>query len=102
MLIVRFNNYQSATFFTAANSAVGNVYSVCANIDSYFGLRQENEALHIHNKELLEEVANLRTQIDELKSHEALLNDSIVKYINSGYKFHTATIVSGNSNAIDN
>ena len=102
MLIVRFNNYQGATFFTAANSTVGNIYSAIANVDSYFGLQQENETLLTHNKELVEEVALLRTRIAELKSREALLTDTVVQKISSGYRFHTATIVSGNSSTANN
>ena len=102
MLIVRFNNYQGATFFTAANSTVGNIYSAIANVDNYFGLQEENEALLTHNKELVEEVALLRTRIAELKSREALLTDTVAQKIGSGYKFHTATIVSGNSSTANN
>ena len=101
MLIVRFNNYQGATFFTAANSAVGNLYATFADIDNYFGLHRENAALHAHNKELLDEIALLRTQVDELKSQEALYDDSIVKSISSGYKFHTAKVISGSNNSVD-
>ena len=101
MLIVRFNNYQGATFFTAANSAVGNLYATFADIDNYFGLHRENAALHAHNKELLDEIALLRTQVDELKSQEALSDDSIVKSISSGYKFHTAKVISGSNNSVD-
>ena len=98
MLIVQFNNYQGATFFTAANSTVGSLYAAFTDIDSYFGLREENKTLLAHNNELINEVAHLRTQIAELKSREALLNDTTVQNIGKGYKFHTATIVSGNSN----
>ena len=99
MLIVRFNNYQGATFFTAANSTVGSIYSAIANVDSYFGLQDENKALLTHNKELVKEVTSLRTQIAELKSREALLTDTVVQKIGSGYRFHTATIVSGSNSS---
>ena len=102
MLIVRFNNYQGATFFTAANSAVGGLYSAISDVDSYFGLQQENGALLAHNKELTQEVALLRTQIAELRNREALLTDTVVQNIGPGYKFHTATIVSGSSNTANN
>lgn len=102
MLIVRFNNYQGATFFTAANSVVGGLYSAISDVDGYFGLQQENEALLTHNKELTQEVAILRAQIAELKNREAMLTDTVVQNIGSGYRFHTATIVSGSSNTANN
>ncbi|MBR5335110.1 MAG: rod shape-determining protein MreC [Bacteroidaceae bacterium] len=102
MLIVRFNNYQGATFFTAANGAVGGLYSAIANVDTYFGLQDENESLLAHNRELVEENALLRNRIAELKSREALFTDSVVQQIGAGYNFHTAAIVSGNSGAGNN
>ena len=36
VLIISFNNYQSAVMFTSANNVAGNIYSVITDVDSYF------------------------------------------------------------------
>lgn len=102
MLIVHFNNYQRAAFFTATNNTVGNIYSAISDIDSYFGLRTENNSLKEHNAELLSEISKLKATMVELKNHEALLTDTIVLSFGSGYTFHTANVVNNPLNSINN
>ena len=63
VLIVCFNNYQSATMFTSANSIAGNVYSAMSDVSSYFSLKSENEVLVEHNKELTNDIEVLRTRL---------------------------------------
>lgn len=102
MLIVHFNNYQRATFFTATNSTVGEIYSAISDIDSYFGLRNENEQLKEYNAKLLSEITELKSEIMELSSHEALLTDTMVRGFGSGYTFYTANVVNNQLNSINN
>lgn len=102
MLIVHFNNYQRAAFFTATNSTVGEIYSAISDIDSYFGLRNENELLKQHNAELLGEITELKSAMRELGSREALLTDTMVRNLCSGYTFFTANVVNNSLNSINN
>lgn len=102
MLIVHFNNYQKAAVFTATNNTVGDIYSAISDIDSYFGLRTENEILKNHNAALLSEITELKSAMSELRSHEALLNDTIAHSFGSGYTFYTANVVSNPLNSINN
>ena len=60
VLIVSFNNYQSAAMFTSASSVAGNIYSATTDINSYFNLKTENQALVDLNRELVNEVESLR------------------------------------------
>ncbi|MBR2638535.1 MAG: rod shape-determining protein MreC [Bacteroidaceae bacterium] len=94
MLIVRFNNYQNAIFFTSANRVAGDVYAIFTDIDSYFGLRTENSSLLKHNRELLQEIAVLRGQLNEANNSKALLNDTTANRYKNNYNFYAANVVS--------
>ena len=56
MLLVRFNNYQSATFFTSAGSMAGSVYSMFMDANRYFHLKTENDGLLAQNVALTREL----------------------------------------------
>ena len=102
MLIVRFNNYQSASFFTATNRAAGDVYSMITNVNAYFGLKKENEELLKHNLDLTKELTELQEQLATLTAREAL--DSNVVYENNKerYLFNTARVVNNSLNSFNN
>ena len=102
VLIVRFNNYQSATFFTSAGSMAGSVYSMFMDANRYFHLKTENDGLLAQNVALTRELSQLKEQLTELHNSEALLNDSLVKSIDSGYKFLTANIINNSLNSVNN
>ena len=102
MLIVQFNYYQSATFFTSANSLAGDLFGAITDMEQYFALRTRNEELLLHNKELTSELAELRTQIAEMQQNVILNNDTIVRNYSSGFSFNTATIVNNSLNSINN
>lgn len=103
MLIVRFNNYQSAALFTSTNKFAGDIFSMISNVDEYLALRTTNEELLAHNMELNSEITELRHEIEELKNREALLSDTIYReYAESGFIFNTANIVNNSLNSINN
>ncbi|MBQ5706024.1 MAG: rod shape-determining protein MreC [Bacteroidaceae bacterium] len=102
VLIVRFNNYQSATFFTSAGSMAGSVYSMFMDANRYFHLKTENDGLLAQNVALTRELSELKEQLTELRNSETLLNDSLVKSIDSGYKFLTANIINNSLNSVNN
>ena len=102
VLLVRFNNYQSATFFTSAGSMAGSVYSMFMDANRYFHLKTENDGLLAQNVALTRELSQLKEQLTELRNSETLLNDSLVKSIDSGYKFLTANIINNSLNSVNN
>lgn len=102
MLIVRFNNYQNATFFTAANGVVGDMYGTLSEIHDYFGLRNANKVLLEHNTMLTSEVTGLRARIKELESRECLAANMPVTPDSSRFVFNTANIVNNSLNKINN
>ena len=102
VLIVRFNNYQGATFFTSAGSVAGSAYSVFMDANRYFHLKTENDGLLAQNVALTRELSELKEQLTELRNKEALTGDSLVKSIGSGYKFLTANIINNSLNSVNN
>lgn len=102
MLIVRFNNYQGATFFTSAGSMAGSVYSIFMDANRYFHLKTENDGLLAQNVALTRELTELKEQLTEMRNGEALQKDSLVQSINSGYTFLTANIINNSLNSVNN
>ena len=102
VLIVRFNNYQGATFFTSAGNVAGSVYSVFMDANRYFHLKTENDGLLAQNIALTRELTELKEQLTELRNNESLQNDSLVHSIKSGYTFLTASIINNSLNSVNN
>ena len=78
-LLIRFNSYHQSVFFSSANSAIAEVYSVAGNVTSYFGLKQINQDLLERNGYLEKEILVLKEQLRDQRSGD-LMNDSITKY----------------------
>lgn len=72
VLIVSFNNYQSAAVFTSANGIAGNIFAAITDVDSYFGLKDENEALLQHNRELIDETSRLKEELSAYRDSVAI------------------------------
>lgn len=102
VLLVRFNNYQGATFFTSAGSIAGNVYSIFMDTNRYFHLKKENDGLVAQNLALTRELSELKEQLTEYKNNEMLENSPIVEGISSGYNFLTATVINNSLNKVNN
>lgn len=102
MLIVRFNNYQSAAFFTSTNSVAGEIYNALAQTEGYFNLRGENETLLSQNKELTRELTKLRAQLAEIENRIALDSNEVVKTNRENFIFNTANIVNNSLNSLNN
>lgn len=102
VLIVRFNNYQGAAFFTSAGSVAGSVYGVFMDANRYFHLKTENDGLLAQNVALTRELSELKEQLAELSNREALQSDSLVNSISSGYSFLTANIINNSLNSVNN
>ena len=102
VLMVRFNNYQGATFFTSAGSVAGNVYSTFMDANRYFHLKKENDGLVAQNLALTREVSELQQQLAEYRNSEMLSTSPIVANISSGYRFLTANVINNSLNKVNN
>lgn len=102
VLIVCFNNYQSATMFTSANSIAGNVYSVISDVSSYFSLKSENQVLVEHNKELTNDVEVLKARLRMYEDSVAIANIGDAARTDEGYHYHAARVVNNSINKTNN
>lgn len=102
MLIVRFNNYQSAAFFTSTNSVAGEMFSAVTDATSYLSLKGENKQLLEQNVALSAEVQLLREQLEEFRNAEALSADGVFLQDSSDYVFNSARVVNNSLNAVNN
>lgn len=102
MLIVRFNNYQSAAFFTSTNSVAGEMFSAVTDATSYLSLKGENKQLLEQNVALSAEVQLLRDQLEEYSNAEALSADGVFLQDSSDYVFNSARVVNNSLNAVNN
>lgn len=100
MLIVQFNNYQSATAFTSANRAVGGVFATISDINSYFNLKNENEKLLQHNRELNELVEQLNDKLSLAADSSTIA--TLTQKGERGFTYNTATVVNNSINRINN
>lgn len=66
LLLVRFNNYQGSIGFTSANRIVGHIYTLSAEVSSFFQLKGVNEQLVQHNLQLETENEALRKALRTL------------------------------------
>ena len=102
VLIVCFNNYQSATIFTSANSIAGNVYSAISDVSSYFSLKDENEVLVAHNKELINDIEVLKTRLRTYEDSASIANLGGVSRTDDGYYYNAAKVVNNSINKVNN
>ena len=97
VLLFSFNNYQSASMFTSTNEVAGNIYSMISDVDGYFTLNDENQALLEHNKELISEIEALKEELATLKDSSA-----IAAFPEGKFRFNTARAVNNSLNKLQN
>ena len=97
VLLFSFNNYQSASMFTSTNEVAGNIYSMISDVDGYFTLNDENQALLEHNKELISEIEALKEELATLKDSSA-----IAAFPDGKFRFNTAKTVNNSLNKLQN
>lgn len=100
MLIVQFNNYQNAVFFTSANQTAGNIFSATTDIVSYFELKSENKKLLEYNKALNIKIQELQEELAQHKDSTNLQASALTK--ESRFTYNTATLVNNSLNSINN
>ena len=97
VLLFSFNNYQSASMFTSTNEVAGNIYSMISDVDGYFTLNDENQALLEHNKELIREIEALKEELATLKDSSA-----IAAFPDGKFRFNTARAVNNSLSKLQN
>ena len=97
VLLFSFNNYQSASMFTSTNEVAGNIYSMISDVDGYFTLNDENQALLEHNKELISEIEALKEELATPKDSSA-----IAAFPDGKFRFNTARAVNNSLNKLQN
>lgn len=97
VLLFSFNNYQSASMFTSTNEVAGNIYSMISDVDGYFTLNDENQALLEHNKELISEIEALKEELATLRDSSA-----IAAFPDGKFRFNTARAVNNSLNKLQN
>mgnify|MGYP003310247415 CR=1 FL=1 len=102
VLIICFNNYQSATMFTSANSIAGNLYSAISDVSSYFDLKSENEVLVEHNEELINDIEVLKTRLRTYEDSAAIANLGDATRTDEGYYYKAARVVNNSINNVNN
>ena len=102
VLIICFNNYQSAVMFTSANNVAGNIYSVITNVDGYFSLKSDNITLKEYNRTLLQELEHTRNELRVVKESSLLATHPFIREKSNGFYYKTATVVNNTLNKTDN
>ncbi len=102
VLIVSFNNFQRAAVFTSANKIAGNLYSAITDVDSYFGLRSENEALVTHNKELINDIERLKSRLRIYEDSTSIADGQYTTQGDEGFYYNTARVVNNSTNRVNN
>lgn len=102
VLIVSFNNYQSAVMFTSANNIAGNLYETVNGIDRYFGLKSENDQLIEHNVRLMNELQACKEKLEEYNDSVQLAEYIEQKRKEEGFTYMSARVVNSSYNKVDN
>ena len=100
-LLFKYNNYQSSVWFSSANTVAGKVYQTSANVESYFALKETNQALTRRNYYMERQLTQLRrlyadaTRQQDPKEQQGL--DSLARY-----ELINAEVVSNELGKMDN
>lgn len=98
------NSYQKSVFLNSSNEVTGRVYSISGSIVSYFGLKSQNQELLEQNAELQSQIIVLKERLnslagDTLEADVFLLNPQGIK---SDYKFITAQVINNSVSQTQN
>lgn len=102
VLLLFFNNYHSAVFFTSANGIAGNIYSMITDIEGYFNLKDENMRLVEHNRLLSEELQAMGKELTAYKDSTMLAGNGFVAANRGNFTFGTAKVINGSLNRVNN
>lgn len=102
--IFTINSYQKSVFLNSTNGITGYIYSVSGNVETYFGLREQNQELINHNIELEKQVLALKDYIYTLESNSIGINAYIDSSANisSNYEYLTARVINSSISQLNN
>lgn len=102
VLLLSFNNYHSAAFFTSANGIAGNIYSMMTDVEGYFALKDENVRLLEHNRQLAEELQAMGKELAAYKDSATLADNNSVTANRENFTFGTAKVINNSLNRVNN
>lgn len=102
VLLLFFNNYHGAVFFTSANGIAGNIYSMITDVEGYFNLKDENMRLVEHNRLLSEELQAMGKELSAYKDSTMLAGNGFVAANRGNFTFGTAKVINGSLNRVNN
>ncbi len=95
-MVVRFNTYQSSSFFNSSNVLTGAVLQTKDNVNYYFKLRSVNN-------DLAEENTRLRQQLQQASQRKLLSDEKVADTARIyQYSYVTAKVVSNSTNKLSN
>ncbi|HWZ22399.1 MAG TPA: rod shape-determining protein MreC [Cytophagaceae bacterium] len=95
-MVVRFNAYQSSSFFNSSNVFTGAVLQMNDDVKYYFRLKSVNNAL-------AEDNMRLRQQLQQAKQHKLLYEERVVDTARIyQYSYVTAKVVNNTTNKLSN
>lgn len=100
------NSYQKSVYLNSSNQVVGGIYSASGTVNSYFGLKEQNQYLLEKYAELQKEVIVLRDYIEENAKDslqtKAFLKDSLHNDNSSNYSFIIARVINNSVSKYNN
>lgn len=84
-LIFTHNSYQRSVYLNTSNILVGKLYETTSEVNSYFGLKNENEKLLQANGELLNKVALLESTLFEITKDTITVSPLVNNNISDEY-----------------
>ena len=88
--------------FTSASSVAGNIYSATTDINSYFNLKTENQALVDLNRELVNEVESLKRELRAFEDSASVAGLQQQLQHHNGFHYNTAKVVNNSVNKVNN
>src|SRR6187401_91677 len=73
-MLFSYNKFHQAAYMNVANEVTGSVFLRYNNVETYFGLRKENERLRLQNAELMNK---LRDNFSSPDSTAQLITDTL-------------------------
>lgn len=80
-MVFTFNSFQKATYLNSANKVTGSVYNAFQSVTGYIGLTRINRELSEENARLRTQLENHQLRIAEFDSVTTHLSDSLYKFI---------------------
>lgn len=103
MLLFRFNSYQGSVGFTSANRFAGYIYTLSAEVSSFFKLRTINDQLTRENILLQTENEMLLKTLQQVSPDDTTISPSHIPYLQkAGYNLIPTHVINNSLHLPDN